>query len=155
MSARAFINDTLLPWLEHERPDRPGGNQHYRRGLDDARKEMAAFLEAHRRQWDTDPRSHAPIQASEKQGRAYTVDNRLGYRVEDTPRGRHRQIRFADREGSGQPLDDDVLDVLFDHRPAVGWAATEPHRQARPTSDGLHAIEKIDEALARIGNRER
>ena len=31
MSARDFINDTLLPWLEQELADQPRGNKHYLR----------------------------------------------------------------------------------------------------------------------------
>ena len=152
MSARDFINDTLLPWLEQELADQPRGNKRTSAGFDDAVKGMARFFETHRRQWDTDAPVYAPVQAPEKQGPAYTIDNRLGYRVEDTPRGKRRQIRFADR-ADGRPLDDDLLDALHDNRPAVGWAATEPAWQVRPTPDGLHAIEKIDEVLAKIGRK--
>lgn len=52
MSARDFINDTLLPWLEQELADQPTGNKHYLHGFDDALKGVAHFLEAHRDQWD-------------------------------------------------------------------------------------------------------
>src|SRR6266436_3162316 len=44
--------------------------------------------------------NHASVDAPPKgEGRAYTIDNHLGYRKEDSPDGKRRQIRFADREG--------------------------------------------------------
>jgi hypothetical protein len=52
MSARDFVNDTLLPWLEHEIGDEAGGNKHYIRGFEDAMKGMAKFIEQHRDKWD-------------------------------------------------------------------------------------------------------
>jgi hypothetical protein len=52
MSARDFINDTLLPSLNEAAADEPRGNKHYVRGFDDALKAITRFLEESRHQWD-------------------------------------------------------------------------------------------------------
>ena len=54
MSARDFINETLLPWLEEEIADDVPGNKQYVRGFEDAMRSMTRFVEAHRDRWDTD-----------------------------------------------------------------------------------------------------
>ena len=54
MSARDFINDTLLPWLEQEIADEARGNKHYLAGFEDALKGMSRFIELHRHDWDVD-----------------------------------------------------------------------------------------------------
>jgi len=52
MSARDFINETLLPWLEEEVASEAKGNKHYITGAEDAMKAMARFIESHRNEWD-------------------------------------------------------------------------------------------------------
>ena len=52
MSARDFINDTLLPSLNEAIADEARGNKHYLRGFDDALKAITRFLEESRHQWD-------------------------------------------------------------------------------------------------------
>jgi hypothetical protein len=52
MPARDFINETLLPWLEHEIADEAKGNKHYLAGFEDAMKGMARFIESRRDEWD-------------------------------------------------------------------------------------------------------
>jgi len=52
MAARDFINETLLPKLEHELADEAKGNKHYLAGFDDALKVMTRFIESHRHEWD-------------------------------------------------------------------------------------------------------
>ena len=52
MTARDFINDTLLPWLEEELADEAKGHKHYLRGYEDALKGMIRFLESHPQAWD-------------------------------------------------------------------------------------------------------
>jgi hypothetical protein len=52
MTARDFINETLLPWLEHEIADEAKGNKHYLRGFEDAMRGMNRFIEKHRDDWD-------------------------------------------------------------------------------------------------------
>jgi hypothetical protein len=54
MSARDFLNETLLPWLEHEIHDEAKGNKHYLTGFEDAMKAMHRFIELHRREWDAE-----------------------------------------------------------------------------------------------------
>jgi hypothetical protein len=54
MSARDFINDTLLPWLDHEIRYEVRGNKHYLAGFEDAMKGMIRFIEAHRGKWDAE-----------------------------------------------------------------------------------------------------
>jgi len=52
MAARDFINETLLPKLEHELADEAKGNKHYLAGFEDALKAMTRFIESHRHEWD-------------------------------------------------------------------------------------------------------
>jgi len=52
MAARDFINETLLPWLEHEITDEAKGNKHYLAGFEDALKGMTRFIESQRDEWD-------------------------------------------------------------------------------------------------------
>ena len=52
MAARDFINETLLPYLEHELADEAKGNKHYLRGFEDALKAITRFIESERREWD-------------------------------------------------------------------------------------------------------
>jgi hypothetical protein len=86
------------------------------------------------------------------EGRAYTIDNRLGYRKEDSPDGKRRQIRFAAREG-GQRPDDETLAAVRDQKPEVAWTAKETAWQARKTVDGLEAIDSADQKLAELGRK--
>jgi hypothetical protein len=52
MSARDFINETLLPRLERELADEAKGNKHYLAGFEDALKAMTRFIESQRDEWD-------------------------------------------------------------------------------------------------------
>lgn len=52
MSARDFINETLLPMLERELADEARGNKHYLAGFEDALKAMTQFIESQRAEWD-------------------------------------------------------------------------------------------------------
>jgi hypothetical protein len=52
MSARDFINETLLPWLEKEIADDVRGPKPYLAGFEDAMRAMTRFIEAHRQDWD-------------------------------------------------------------------------------------------------------
>ena len=52
MSARDFINETMLPWLEAEINDDAQGNKHYIAGFEAAISAMGRFIEAHRKDWD-------------------------------------------------------------------------------------------------------
>lgn len=95
----------------------------------------------------------APVQAPPKgEGRSYTIDNRLGYRKEDSPDGRRRQIRFADREG-GQRPDDEILATVREAKPDVSWSSREKAWQARKTPEGLEALDSADQKLAEVGRR--
>lgn len=85
-------------------------------------------------------------------GLPITIDNRVGYRKEDSPDGRKRQIRFADREG-GQRPDDELLEPLRKRKPVVSWQAREKAWQARKDVDGLQALDKADQELAAIGRK--
>ena len=57
MSARDFINETLLPWLEREIADEAKGNKHYLAGFEDAMRGMTRFIEAQRGDWDVSEKS--------------------------------------------------------------------------------------------------
>jgi hypothetical protein len=95
--------------------------------------------------------SYAPVQAPPKgEGRAYTIDNRVGYRKEDTPDGRKRQIRFAEREGGVRP-DDELLEPVRKQKPNISWASQEKSWKARKNPDGLEAIDSADQELREIG----
>ena len=52
MSARDFINETLLPWLEQEITSEAKGSQHYIRGVEDTMNVLIRFIESHRKEWD-------------------------------------------------------------------------------------------------------
>ena len=94
------------------------------------------------------PQTQAPVQAPAKgEGRAYTIDNRLGYRKEDSPDGRRRQIRFTDRP------DDEVLVPVREKKPEVSWSAKEKAWQSRKTPESLEALDYADQELAEIGRK--
>ena len=57
MSARDFINETLLPKLERELADEAKGNKHYLAGFEDALKAMTRFIEPQRDEWDVSEKS--------------------------------------------------------------------------------------------------
>jgi hypothetical protein len=57
MSTRAFINETLLPWLEREIADEAKGNKHYLTGFEDAMRGMTRFIESQRDEWDVSEKS--------------------------------------------------------------------------------------------------
>jgi hypothetical protein len=52
MSARDFIDGTLLPSLREALADEVKGNPHYLAGYDDALKAVTRFLEESRHLWD-------------------------------------------------------------------------------------------------------
>jgi hypothetical protein len=52
MSARHFINETLLLKLERELADEARGNKHYLVGWEGALKAMTHVIESHRDEWD-------------------------------------------------------------------------------------------------------
>jgi hypothetical protein len=85
-------------------------------------------------------------------GASYTIDNRLGYRKEDSPDGRKRQIRFADRAG-GQRPDDEMLAPVREQRPAVSWSSKDKAWQARKNADGFEALDSADQKLAELGRK--
>ena|SRR2546423_1836602 len=49
MSARDFINETLLPKLERELADESKGNKHYLAAFEGALKAMTRLIESHQR----------------------------------------------------------------------------------------------------------
>jgi hypothetical protein len=57
MSARDFINETLLPKLERELADEAKGNKHYLAGFEDALNAMTRFIESQRDEWDVSENS--------------------------------------------------------------------------------------------------
>ncbi|MCI0459141.1 MAG: hypothetical protein L0Z62_19465 [Gemmataceae bacterium] len=81
-------------------------------------------------------------------GRAYTIDNRLGYRKEDSPDGRRRQIRFAARP-DGQKPDDQMLAPVRAKKADVSWR--DRAWQARKTPEGFDALDMADQELADLG----
>jgi hypothetical protein len=52
MSARDFIDGTLLPSLREALADQPQGDRRYLAGYDDALKAVTRFLEESRHLWD-------------------------------------------------------------------------------------------------------
>jgi hypothetical protein len=92
-----------------------------------------------------------PVEAPAKQGHAYTIDNRVGYRKEDNADGK-RQIRFADREGGRRP-DDELLEPVRGKKPHVSWTANEKAWQARRNQDGLAALDNADQELRDLGRK--
>ncbi len=54
MSARDFINETMLPWLETEIKDDAKGNKQYIAGFEGAMRCMVRFIETHRNHWDVE-----------------------------------------------------------------------------------------------------
>ena len=53
MSARDFIHDTLIPWLDAEIEAPSPGSKQYLAGFEDALRAMAHFLDVHRHDWDS------------------------------------------------------------------------------------------------------
>jgi hypothetical protein len=95
--------------------------------------------------------SHDPVQAPPKGERdAYTIDNRLGYRKEDTGDDRRRQIRFADRPDGKKP-DDEMLAPVREKKPDVRWR--DRAWQARKVPEGFNALDDADQELAEIGRK--
>ncbi len=88
------------------------------------------------------------------EGDAFTIDNRAGYRKEDSPDGRRRQIRFADRPDGSRP-DDELLEPVRAQKPVVSWANKEKAWQARRNADGYEALDGADQQLADIGRKRR
>jgi hypothetical protein len=95
---------------------------------------------------------HAAVPAPEKRGPAYTIDNRVGYRKEDTEDGHSRQIRFADRVG-GQRPDDELLAPVRDEKPMVRFSPREKAWGENKTPDTLEALDRADHSLAEIGRK--
>jgi hypothetical protein len=95
---------------------------------------------------------HAAVPAPEKRGPAYTIDNRVGYRKEDTEDGHSRQIRFADRVG-GQRPDDELLAPVRDEKPMVRFSPREKAWGENKTPDTLEALDRADQTLAEIGRK--
>lgn len=101
----------------------------------------------------SEAQTYAAVDAPPKgEGRAYTIDNNLGYRKEDSHDGKRRQIRFADRP-DGQKPDDDMLAPVREQKPAVSWSAREKAWQARKNPDDLEALDSADQKLAEIGRK--
>lgn len=97
---------------------------------------------------------HAAVQAPAKRGPAYTIDNRVGYRKEDTEDGHSRQIRFADRVGGGRP-DDELLAPVRDEKPMVRFSPREKAWGENKTPDTLEALDRADQTLAEIGRKRK
>ena len=95
---------------------------------------------------------HAAVLAPEKRGPAYTIDNRVGYRKEDTEDGHSRQIRFTDRLG-GQRPDDELLAPVRDEKPMVRFSPREKAWGENKTPDTLEALDRADQTLAEIGRK--
>jgi hypothetical protein len=97
---------------------------------------------------------HTAVQAPAKRGPAYTIDNRVGYRKEDTEDGHSRQIRFADRVGGGRP-DDELLAPVRDEKPMVRFSPREKAWGENKTPDTLEALDRADQTLAEIGRKRK
>ncbi len=52
MSARDFINETLLPMLERELLDEAKGNKQFIAGFEGAVRAITELIESHRHEWD-------------------------------------------------------------------------------------------------------
>jgi hypothetical protein len=52
MSARDFINETLLPMLERELTDEAKGSKHFIAGFEGAVRAVRELIESHRDEWD-------------------------------------------------------------------------------------------------------
>jgi hypothetical protein len=101
----------------------------------------------------TETQPQAAVQAPEKgKGRTYTIDNRLGYRKEDSPDGKRRQIRFAERPDGERP-DDEILAPVREQKPDVSWTSKDKAWQARVNAEGLEAIDSTDQKLAEVGRK--
>jgi hypothetical protein len=98
--------------------------------------------------------SFAAVPAPEKRGPAYTIDNRVGYRKEDTEDGHSRQIRFGDRVG-GQRPDDELLAPVREEKPMVRFSPREKAWGENKTPDTLEALDRADHTLAEIGRKRR
>jgi hypothetical protein len=92
---------------------------------------------------------YAAVAAPERAGSAYTVDNRLGYRKEDTADGK-RQLRFAARPDGSRP-DDELLAPVRGKKHAVGWSARAKAWQAQKNAAGFAALDEADQELRDIG----
>jgi hypothetical protein len=99
-----------------------------------------------------DPRVAAPGKGP---GRGWTVDNRVGYRLEDidTEDGPGHQIRFADRTSGPKKPDDELLATVRTRRPPVSYAPRDKAWQVAATPRGRDALTAADEELAEIGRR--
>lgn len=96
---------------------------------------------------------HAPVAVPPKgEGRSWTIDDRLGYRKEDSPDRKRRQIRFAGREGGEKP-DDGILDIVRERKPHLKWSSMEKAGQGRNSPDGLGAIYSADQKSAELGRK--
>lgn len=96
-----------------------------------------------------EPRQHEPIQAPPKgEGRSWTIDNRVGYRKEDIPGTKKRQIRFAKRPDGSRP-DDELLEPVREGKPVTRWNGQG--WEARINEEGLGALDAADQKLADIG----
>ena len=115
-------------------------------------KANAAAPEPSHHATQAEPQPHAAVQAPEKRGPAYTIDNRVGYRKEDTEDGHSRQIRFADRVG-GQRPDDELLASVRDEKPMVRFSPREKAWGENKTPDTLEALDRADQTLAEIGRK--
>ena len=85
MSARDFINETLLPKLERELADEARGNKHYLAGFEGALKAMTQFIESKRDEWSA--------RANLVQG-AWHLRRRLGVIAEHVPKVTLRRETF-------------------------------------------------------------
>jgi hypothetical protein len=99
-----------------------------------------------------DPRVAAPVTGP---GRSWSIDNRIGYRLEDidTEDGPAHQIRFADRTGGPKKPDDELLAPVRSRRPPVSYAPRDKGWQAAATARGREALTAADEELGEIGRR--
>jgi hypothetical protein len=85
MSARDFINETLLPKLERELADEARGNKHYLAGFEGALKAMTQFIESKRDEWSA--------RANLVQG-TWHLRRRLGVIAEHVPKVTLRRETF-------------------------------------------------------------
>ena len=85
MSARDFINETLLPKLERELADEARGNKHYLAGFEGALKVMTQSIESHRDEWSARANLFRALG---------TLRRRLGVIAEDVPKVTLRRATF-------------------------------------------------------------
>lgn len=96
------------------------------------------------------PAAYTPVAAPEQAGRAYTIDNRAGYRKEASADG-NLQIRFAKRPDGSRP-DDELLAEVRGKQPDVKWENREQSWQAK-TPKGVSILDDADDKLGDIGRR--